>query len=346
VIKLIKKYNTAIVGFGKLGILYTCLSNVHDSTELKYIVEPNFILRFFLKKKLKNVEILKDIQDLKNKKIDIVFITTPNYSHFNIAKFFLENSKTNLFIEKPLTISLDESIELNKINKLYKTKIQVGYMFRYCKTYIKTKDIIDKKELGEIKSFSCSMFSSQVFKETKNWRFQKDKAGGGVLITQNSHLIDLMMWFFGMPESIYANTTKIFSNNVEDEVSANFEYKNFSGNLETSWSKKGYRNLTTNIEIHFEKGFIKVNEDQLEVQSDLHEELNCKINKVNTFNPIFFDLAGDYYSSQFSNFIETINNDIENFNNVNDSLKIHYIIEKIYNSSKKNKKVVLNENFS
>ena len=345
-IKLKKKFTSAIIGFGKLGILYTCLINVHKLTNLKYIVEPNMVLRFFLKRKLNNVEVLKNISDLKNRNIDIVFITTPNHTHYNISKFFLENTKANLFIEKPITISLKETLKLNQTSKLNKVKIQVGYMFRYCHTYIKTKNIIENKELGDIKSFKFSMFSSQVFKETNNWRFSKEKAGGGVLITQNSHLIDLMIWFFGMPNKISSKTRKIFSKNVEDEVNANFEYKNFKGCLETSWSKKGYRNLTTNLEICFEKGIIRVNEDQLEIQSNSDANLIKRINKVNSFNPNFFDLAGDYYSSQFSNFIEAIEKNTKNINNIEDSLKIHYIIESIYNSSETNEKITLNENFS
>lgn len=341
-----KKYITAIIGFGKLGILYSCLSKIHESTNLKYIVEPNFILRIFLKKKLKNVNILKNVKDLENKNIDIVFITTPNFSHFEIAQFILKNTDANLFIEKPLAVSLDEIKKLNELTKFKKKKIQVGYMFRYCNSYIKTKDIIDKKELGNVVKFNCSMFSSQVFKETNNWRFIKEKAGGGVLITQNSHLIDLMIWFFGMPKKISGQTRKIYSKKVEDEVNANFEYKNFNGFLETSWSKKGYRNLTTNLEIFFEKGFIKVNEDQLEIQSNYDDNLIKKINKVNSFNPNFFDLAGDYYSNQFSNFIESIEKNTNNINNIEDSLKIHYIIESVYNSSEINEKIIVNENFS
>lgn len=149
-----------------------------------------------------------------------------------------------------------------------------------------------------------------------------------------------------MPKNISAQTRKIFSKNVEDEVKANFEYKNFNGCLETSWSKKGYRNLTTNLEICFEKGIVRANEDQLEIQSINNENLNKKINKVNSFNPNFFDLAGDYYSSQFSNFIEAIEKNTKNFNSIEDSLKIHYIIESIYNSSESNQKITLNENFS
>jgi len=340
-----KNYITAIIGFGKLGILYACLSNIHEATNLKYIVEPNLILRILLKKRLKNVNILKNVKELANKNIDIVFITTPNFSHFEIAQFVLKNTDANLFIEKPLAISLDEIKRLDELNKFKKKKIQVGYMFRFCNPYIKTKYIIDKKELGNVVKFNCSMFSSQVFSETNNWRFKKKRAGGGVLITQNSHLIDLIQWFFGLPENISANTRKIFSKDVEDEVSANLEYKNFSGTIETSWSKKGHRNLTTNIEIFFEKGSIKVNEDELEIKFNSNRENNNKINKVNSFNSNFFDLAGDYYSAQFSNFID-IENKNNNINNIHDSLKIHYIIESIYASSEKNKKIKIYENFS
>lgn len=117
-----KNYITAIIGFGKLGILYSCLSNIYQSTNLKYIVEPNFILRIFLKKRLKNVNVLKDIKDLKNKNIDIVFVTTPNFTHFEIAKFLIKNTDANLFIEKPLAISLCEIKKLDELSKIKKKK--------------------------------------------------------------------------------------------------------------------------------------------------------------------------------------------------------------------------------
>lgn len=345
-----KKYSVAIVGFGKLGILYSSLSKIHPDTNLKYIIEPNFFLRFFLKKRLNNVKVFKNIDQLikYDSSVDIAFITTPNYSHFDISNK-LAKAKIGIFVEKPLALNLKEVSKLGHIIKKNNIKLQVGYMFRYCKTYQRVKELILNKELGKIENFSCSMFSSQVFKKTNNWRFKKDKSGGGVLITQNTHLIDLLVWFFGMPKSILSFTNKIYSEQVEDEVSAKFYYNDYYGEMETSWSKKGYRNLTTKININFEFGSIEVNEDELKINPNSKADWTKKnkLNKVESFKPNFYDLAGDYYSNQFDDFIKFFKSqNTNNTNNILDSTKIHYIIDNIYLSSANKKEIKLYENFS
>ena len=334
-----KILNVCIVGFGKLGILHSSLINVHHMVKLKAIVEPNYLIRFFLKKRLKNVNHYKNIDDIlsSNEKIDFFIITTPNFTHHSLCKKILENNKS-FFIEKPLCLNFNQAKQILHKERETKTYNQVGYMYRYCQTYKLVKKIIKKKLLGNIKNFKAEMYSSQVLKTVKkNWRYDKKLSGGGVLTTQNSHLIDLLYWFFGKPKSIIASTKYIYSKNVEDEVFCKFGYNDFKGNLETSWSRPGYRNLTTKLKIFFEKGNLLVDEDSLLINSKIKKGFLKKgknnFNKAKLYEPCFYDLGGNYYSHQIEDYIKSFKDRKINNNSILDSYKVHKIIDTIYESA-------------
>lgn len=337
--------NVCIVGFGKLGILHSSLVNVHQMVKLKAIVEPSYLIRFFLKKRLKNINYYKNIEKVlsSNEKIDFFIITTPNFTHHSLCNKILENNKS-FFVEKPLCLNSYQAKNILDNERETKTYNQVGYMYRYCQTYKLVKKIIKKKLLGNIKNFKAEMYSSQVLKTVKrNWRYDKKLSGGGVLTTQNSHLVDLLNWFFGKPKSITALTKYIYSKNVEDEVFCKLEYDAYKGNLETSWSRPGYRNLTTKLKIFFEKGNLVVDEDSLLINSKINKSFLKKgknyFNKAKLYEPCFYDLGGNYYSHQLEDYIKSFKSKKIKNNSILDSYKVHYVIDKIYESAQFKKSI-------
>ena len=86
-------------------------------------------------------------------------------------------------------------------------------------------------------------------------------------------------------------SNKIYSRHVEDEAIINFNYGDFKGIVETSWSKEGYRNLTTNIKIYFEECYIKLDEDNLIVIDRKDDKILEKFSKIKFFSQLILMLG-------------------------------------------------------
>src|SRR5207245_3010691 len=126
----------------------------------------------------------------------------------------------------------------------------VGFCLRYVETFAKTKELLDKKVLGDLVNIKATVYQSKVGAKGTSWRFKKAISGGGVLIDLGSHLIDLLLWYFGKIRTVQGTVASEYSQEVEDSanVTINFE-NNLSCTLEASKNVKNYRLQETTIEI-------------------------------------------------------------------------------------------------
>ena len=129
------KIRVGVIGFGKMGMLHGALSNLHENMELVAICEQNMFMRSGIKSLMKNFTCYSDYKKMIAKeKIDAVIITTPTFNHMEIANYAAERGIA-LFIEKPLAMNYNDTLEL--INKVESKKIPslVGFSFRYFSTH-------------------------------------------------------------------------------------------------------------------------------------------------------------------------------------------------------------------
>ncbi|MDP2924066.1 MAG: Gfo/Idh/MocA family oxidoreductase [Candidatus Omnitrophota bacterium] len=125
-----------IVGIGKLGSIHLRIYKETKEIEKIYIVDTD-IDKLSLYSELPS---FSDYRQLLGK-VDLVSIATPTTSHYEIAKFFLEN-KVPTFVEKPITQTLSEAQKLIEVSKKYKTLLFVGHVERYNNAYLAIKKTI------------------------------------------------------------------------------------------------------------------------------------------------------------------------------------------------------------
>jgi len=168
---------------------------------------------------------------LKSGEIDAVFIETPHYLHVPMAIKALK-AGLHVLVDKPMAVQKSECEKLVKEAK--KRKKQVFTMMfnqRTSPTYQKLKKMISAGELGEIVrvNWICtSWFRSEAYYKSGGWRATWAGEGGGVLVNQCPHQLDLLQWIAGMPVKVDAACSlgKAHKIEVEDEVTAYLEYKN------------------------------------------------------------------------------------------------------------------------
>ena len=145
---------------------------------------------------------------------DIVHICTPHYLHKEMIIYALQNN-VNVLCEKPICISLEELEEIEKTLITSNSQLGVCYQHRYDPSVIFTKDYIKDKKI-------TSTFGLLMWKRDKDyynqalWRGTKKYEGGGVLINQAIHTIDLLQLFGAMPSKVTAFIENISLKGVTD----------------------------------------------------------------------------------------------------------------------------------
>lgn len=199
---------TAVVGLGVIG-------KVHIQT-LRELSANIVAVCDIEEKKLSEYPDIRGYTDyikmLDEVKPDVVHICTPHYLHADMIIAAL-NRDINVLCEKPLCIR-EEDIERIKIaEQNSKAKLGVCHQNRYNDVNVYLKKYLADKEI-------LSAYGNMVWKRDKAyydqaaWRGTKAQEGGGVLINQALHTLDLMQWFCGMPESVTATVGNFSLKNV------------------------------------------------------------------------------------------------------------------------------------
>lgn len=163
--------------------------------------------------------------------IDAVMVETPHYSHPEIAQECL-NRGIHALVEKPAGVYAKQVKEMNATAG--KSHALFGMMFnqRTNCVYRKMREMIANGEIGELQRVVwviTNWYRPQAYYDSSNWRATWCGEGGGVLINQCPHQLDLLQWVVGeMPETVngFCGYGKWHDIEVEDEVTAYFRYKN------------------------------------------------------------------------------------------------------------------------
>ncbi|SIR31159.1 Gfo/Idh/MocA family protein [Halanaerobium kushneri] len=196
--------------------------------------------------------------------IEAVFIATPHYDHPPLAIKAFEKD-LHVLIEKPAGVYTKAVREMNEAAQKTDKVFGIMYNQRTRAIYQKLKDLVDSDELGEIKRINwiIDWYRSQSYYDNGGWRATWEGEGGGVLLNQDPHQLDLWQWIFGMPKKIraFAENGKYHHIEVEDDVTAYLEYEN--GATGVFVTSTGIAPETNRLEITGNKGKIIVENDEI-----------------------------------------------------------------------------------
>lgn len=197
---------------------------------------------------------------LDNKDIDAVIIVTPNALHKEFAVLAAE-AKKHVVIEKPIEVSMDRAKAIVDACREHKVVLSVIYQLRFGKTVGRIKQAIDSGLFSKV--FLCDAYDKEYrepsYYADDYWRGTQEFEGGGALTTQSTHVIDLLQWFMGPVESVFAKKkTAVHDIEVEDLAVAVLTFRNGGlGVLESSTCT--YPAFKSRMELHSENGSVIVN---------------------------------------------------------------------------------------
>ena len=227
------KVRFGIIGIGKMGSQH-CMRFTHGlikNAVLTAVCDISPDRKKWAEEKLvsKGVEFFDDYKSLIDSgKVDAVLIATPHYDHPVIAVYALEKGLHTL-IEKPAGVYTKAVREMNEVAAA-KPELVFGIMYnqRTNKLYRFAKELVESGRLGGIKRINwiiTNWYRPQAYYDQGGWRGTWAGEGGGVLINQCPHQLDLFQWLGGMPVSVtaHAEIGKNRNINVENDVTAFME---------------------------------------------------------------------------------------------------------------------------
>ena len=190
-----RKIITGIIGYGIVGKRRHFFLEKNKKYSVKYISDVLFEKNY----RKNDVHYFKKYLDLLNQQdLDVVFITLPNYLAPIVTKQALKK-KLHVFCEKPPAKNVRDLKSVINVEKKNKNlKLKYGFNHRYHGSVMKAKEVLNSKQLGKVINIRAIYGKSKIVTFNKNeWRAKKRYAGGGILLDQGIHLIDLILFFHG-----------------------------------------------------------------------------------------------------------------------------------------------------
>ena len=159
--------------------------------------------------------------------VDVVLIATPTQSHPEIGRAALEQG-LHVLMEKPLAMSVGQARELISAAS-ERSRFAVMLNQRFHPAYGRIKALLDEGRLGPLQRFAWNMTSwyrPDVYYQVSTWRGTWPGEGGGLLINQCIHNLDVLQWLVGLPGEVFAvaGFGKYHEIDVEDEVTATLRF--------------------------------------------------------------------------------------------------------------------------
>ncbi|MBE7047421.1 MAG: Gfo/Idh/MocA family oxidoreductase [Ruminococcaceae bacterium] len=313
------KVKVGIIGIGNMGSAH--LKNIKTgevpNMECVAVCDTSEKRREDLKKQYPDIKVFDNATDLyKSGLVDAVVIAVPHYDHCPLA-IEAFGYGLHVLVEKPAGVYTKAVEEMNDVAKKSGKVFGIMYNQRTNPCYQKIKDLVQSGELGAIKRISwiiTDWYRPQAYHESSTWRSTWATEGGGALINQNPHQLDLWQWMFGMPDQIdaFVGFGKYHDIEVDDDVTAVFRYKN--GLTGTYITSTGEYPGTNRLEIACDMGRIVVEKNKIEFKRNRISEREFeKINTIPFGKPECWDCeipnnqgAGEQHKGILKNFADAV----------------------------------------
>ncbi len=331
------KKKIAVVGLGKIGLFHLSILRNLDSVEIAGFVDEKKAVQKTVRGMGVQVPFFPSVQELLSKtEVNGIFACVPPAFNPSIAEACIPKG-VSLFVEKPMAADLAGAKKMLSILSAQKAAPAnaVGYMVAHAPIFIKLREILTAGILGPIESYSASILLGEVFKKQEGWRQNPKISGGGAVAVLGSHLLYLVQSSLGMPKTIQAKTTSLYSI-VEDVADIEFKHEDFSGKIKISWSEPDCPDVVIRIEIKGSKADLLVQENRITLKEkssgqtkifypwDLPSE-PCEGLKVRP--------AREGYAAQDIAFVNSIGAGKDNLVSFQAGVQVQRLIEGVYRSA-------------
>ena len=325
-----KVLNFGIIGCGIIATTHAeCLSVIDSAhlvgvTDKKYEYAESFAEKFNIKPYASYEEMLAD------ENIDAICVCTPSGLHYENSLQALAAGK-HVVLEKPMAFTYEECKRIEKAAEENNCVLTVISQLRFSDDIRKVKKLVEENAFGQI--VFCDLYLKNwrdtEYYTSSNWKGTKKYDGGGALMNQGIHGVDLLLYLVGDAKVITAKKRAAFHNiEVEDQVIAMLEFDNGAmGVLEASTC--AYPGYPRRIEIIGTKGSVVLIENKIERLVVNGETYTSDDVEKTADKP---KPGGQLHILQLENFINAVFGEDELAINAADGARAVSLIERIYNA--------------
>ena len=277
---------TAVIGVGNMGSKYASLLQEKKITgmELSALTRLRSPYREMLQTSInagipvfESADFLFEAVEAGELSIDCVIIATPHYSHEEIAVRALKNG-LNVLCDKPSGVYSRQARNMEDAADRFQKVFSMVFNQRTLPIYKKLRDIVQSGEYGNLKRVNWTItdwYRPEKYYTSNSWHATWDKDGGGVLLNQAPHNLDLLQWIFGMPvrTQAFCHEGRFHNIEVEDDVTAYLEWGN--GATGTFITSTGDAPGLNRLEIYLEEALIICEDGKLRIGS-VQQEMGMK----------------------------------------------------------------------
>lgn len=251
---MIKPLKIGLIGTGSISTLHLLAINMaKEKVQLKAVcdIREDAVRQFASRAGIDSVY-TDAAKMLKEADIEAVDIAANHDVHRDLAVAAAQTGK-HVFLEKPMANTLQECRDIIAATAKAGVTFMVGQQLRHHPNYVSVKRLIQEGELGEVWGLRSDSWLPVMLSRTvpfgsyaqalaASWRLDGKKAGGGSLIWNGTHFIDLFRFFIGDIKSVSGKCWTdhpMFSGGAEDRVMATLEFENGAiGHISNSWSTR------------------------------------------------------------------------------------------------------------
>lgn len=333
-----EKLKVAILGYGHIGKKHAEMVTLNEACELVALIDPKFAEQDGAASAAPTFLTLNDFLR-SGVPVDIVAICTPNGLH-NSQAIQLIDKGINIIIEKPITLSSIEALQLEKLASEKNVHIFPVMQNRFSPPAVWIKKVLDADLLGKIYMVQVSCFwnRNEQYYAKGSWRGTKN-LDGGTLYTQFSHYLDILFWLFGDITNIkskFADFNHQHLTEFEDSGIITFDFT--SGGMGSfSFSTATYsENLESTLTVIAENGSVKIGGQYMnEIEKCNIKDYSCPqlplTNGANDYGT--FKGSAQNHQHLYQNIVDFLTHGKEIQTTTADSVKMLKMIEKIYSSN-------------
>lgn len=326
------KLKFAVIGCGRMGQRRIRTIVNHPDAELACVIDADSDIARKVAREY-GCDYYSDVEKGINRAdVEYVVICTPNKFHVDIALKALAKGK-HVLCEKPLARNPEEAKKMVKASLENGVTLKVSSNLRYFPSVQKAKELLDKSVIGDL-LFIRGWIGNSGWQLSKPWFTDHDLIGGGTLLDNGSHLLDIYRWFLGEVEECFGYTSRMYHNidsSLEDNAFGVFKFMNGKYALiQSSWTEwEEYMYM----EIYGTEGYIKVD----------NRMPNCKVIYGNKdgYQEVYdySKLPPQSYDIELREYINGIRNDSYPEPTGFDGLRAVQMVYGIYESAKSGKRV-------
>jgi predicted dehydrogenase len=252
-----------IVGIGSMGSVHAqnIVNGKVPRCELTAVCDPKVerISRFSSARGFLSAE-----EFLRGSQTDAVLIATPHYSHTSIGIETLGSGR-HLLVEKPISVHKADAERLIAAHRRSNQVFAAMFNQRTDPYFLKLRQLVRSSDLGAIRRVHWTItnwFRTEAYYQSSDWRATWAGEGGGVLLNQCPHNLDIFQWIFGMPSRVraFCNFGRYHDIEVEDDMTAYLEHAD--GMTAVINASTGEAPGTNRLEVAAERGKVVIENDQ------------------------------------------------------------------------------------